>query len=125
MRTTEQLNEIKAVVTDLIAAPSCCAELKDAGRAYLDAIGTDKEAAAAKALIAEASDDITGIDALIAFAGSDRGRDLFGKDMAATLEAHGREIKAKGAVYCDCAACSGAEKLLNMKELILIGAAEN
>ena len=120
MRTEDRLNEIKAVVGELIAAPSCCAELKALGQAYLDSIGTDKEAEAAKALIAEASEDVTPIDALIAFAGSDRAREKFGKDFAATLEAHGKEIKAKGAVYCDCAACAAAEKLVNMKDIILL-----
>ena len=120
MRTAEQLNEIKSIVTELIAAPSCCAELKAAGQTYLDAIGTDKETEAAKNLIAEASEDITPIGALIAFAGSDKGKEVFGADMAATLEAHGKEIQAKGAVYCDCTACACSEKLLNLKDIILL-----
>ena len=117
--TQEQLKKVKAVVNDIIAAPSCCAELKSAAQAWLDAVGTDKETEAAKILIAEASEDITPIDSLIAFAGSDAGRNYFGADMAATLEAHGKEIKAKGAENCDCAACANAEKLLSYKDMLL------
>ena len=35
-----------AKVQEMIDAPSCCADLKEAGKAYLAAVGTDKEAEA-------------------------------------------------------------------------------
>ena len=35
------------------------------------------------------------------------------------LAEHGKEIKAAGAKYCDCAACSLVEELLNNKETLL------
>ncbi len=36
--------DMKKVVEELLAAPSACAEAKEAGQAYLDAIGTPKQA---------------------------------------------------------------------------------
>lgn len=40
------MSEVIKKIQDMISAPSCCAELKAAGQAYLDAVGTEKEAAA-------------------------------------------------------------------------------
>ena len=108
------MENIIDIVKSTIEAPSCCAELKAAGQAYLDAAGTDKEAEAAKNLVAEATEDVTPIDGLIAFAGSDAGKGYFGADVAAQLESHAKEIKAKGAKYCDCAACTGAVRIAEL-----------
>lgn len=58
-------------VKKLIKAPSCCAEARAAGTTWLESIGTEKEAEATKALIAELEMDIIPIDVLIAFAGSE------------------------------------------------------
>ena len=46
------------------------------------------------------------MDQLIAFAESDEGRQVFGAEAAPGVAAHGREIKAAGAKYCDCPACA-------------------
>ena len=44
--------ELTRTVKEMIAAPSCCQELKAAGQNYLNALGTDAEkAAAAKKLL--------------------------------------------------------------------------
>lgn len=110
---------ISEKVKALINAPSCCAEAKAAGQNWLDAIGTDKEAEASKQLIAEMEMDIIPIDGLIAFAGSEAGAKVFGADKAKQVEAHGREIKAVGAVYCDCPACAAAAAILEKKEELL------
>lgn len=108
------MSEVIKKIQDMISAPSCCAELKAAGQAYLDAVGTEKEAAAKEALIAEINADVTSIDGLIAFAGSDMGAKVFGENAGAVL-AHAQDIKAKGALYCDCQACADA---LAVKELL-------
>ena len=63
--------EIKSEVEKMIAAPSCCPELKAEGEAYLKAFGTAGEKAAAESLIREMKEDVTSIDDLIAFAGSE------------------------------------------------------
>ena len=58
-------NEIREQVKLMMAAPSCCAEAKNAGAAYLKAEGTPDEKKAAKALLDELKEDVTSIDGLI------------------------------------------------------------
>lgn len=115
--------EVKEFVTqkvnELIAAPSCCAEAKEIAQNWLDALGTDKEAEAARNLIAELEEDIMPIDGLIAFAGSEAGAQVFGEELAKNVLAHGQELKASGAKYCDCAACAACEAILEKKEELL------
>lgn len=109
------MKEIEQKVKEMIEASSSCADLKAAGQAWLDAEGTDKEADATAALLAEIEEDVTPIDGLIAFAGSEAGAKVFGEKMAADLLAHAKEIKANGALYCDCPGCSAA---LAVKKLL-------
>mgnify|MGYP007060794630 FL=1 len=106
-------------VKELIGAASCCAEAKAVGQAWLDALGTDKEEAQTRALIAEMEADIMPIDGLIGFAESDMGAKVFGAEHAKEVAAHGREIKAAGAKYCDCPACAAAEAILSKKDALL------
>ncbi len=108
------MEEIKKKVEELIAAPSCCAPLRAAAEAYLDAIGTEKEAAARKTLLEQIDASVTTIDELIDFAGSPAGASAFGKERAAGVLAHAEEIKAQGAKYCDCGACTAAVALWDM-----------
>ena len=46
----------------LIAAESCCQELKSAAQAWLDAVGKDGEKAAAEAFLKELKEDVCTID---------------------------------------------------------------
>lgn len=89
---------VKTYVTEktkeLIAATSCSAEAKEAANAWLEAVGTEKEAEVTKNYIAELEEDIMPIDGLIAFAGSDMGAKVFG-DAAKGVLAHAEEIKAQ------------------------------
>ena len=102
---------------DLINAASCSQEAKDAANAWLAAVGTDKEAEATKAYIAELEEDIMPVDGLIAFAESEMGAKVFGgEDAAKGVAAHGREIKAAGGKYCDCPACAAVEAILDKKD---------
>lgn len=101
------MSEIREKVQAMIDAPTTCAELKAAGQAWLDAEGTDKEAKATADLLAEIDEDVTTIDGLIAFAGSEAGAQVFG-DQAPGILAHAKEIKAAGAQYCDCPGCTAA-----------------
>lgn len=109
------MSQIEQKVQEMISAPSCCAELKAAGQAWLDAVGTDKEAEAKAALLTEIDEDVVTIDGLIAFAGSEAGLKVFGEEGAANMLAHAQEVKANGGLYCDCAACAGA---LEVKDLL-------
>lgn len=106
---TEKLNE-------MINAFSCCAEAKTAAQNWLDGVGTEKEEELTKELIAELEADIMPLDTLIAFAGSDAGAKVFGEDHAKEVVSHAKEIKAAGAVYCDCPACAAAEAILAKKD---------
>ena len=107
---------IKELTQDLLQAPSACKEVKEAAQNYLDAAGTEKEAEAATAYVKELEADIMPIDGLIAFAESDMGAKIFGAEMAKNVAAHGKDIKAAGAKYCDCPACAACEAILARKE---------
>ncbi|MDO4338726.1 MAG: hypothetical protein Q4C91_11680 [Eubacteriales bacterium] len=107
------MNEVIEKVQEMISAPSCCAELKAAGQAYLDAAGTEKEEDAKAALLAEIQQDIMPIDGLIGFAGSEMGTKVFGEQAAAILQ-HAKDVKANGGIYCDCPACAGAAAVMEL-----------
>ena len=105
----ETLEYVVAKAKELIAAPSCSAEAKEAAQAWIAAVGTDKM-----------EEDIIPIDGLIAFAESDAGAKVFGgAEKAKGVAEHGREIKAAGAKYCDCPACAAVEAILSKKEELL------
>ena len=110
---------IQELTADLLAAPSACKEIKEAAQNYLDAVGKEGEAEAAKAYVAELEADIMPIDGLIAFAESDMGANVFGADGAKNVLIHAKERKAAGEKYCDCPACAACEALLNKKDEIL------
>ena len=107
--TEKVIAEVKA----LIAAPSCCAEAKAAAERWLAAVGTDNEAEETKKLIAELEEDIEPIDDLIAFASSPKCKEFFG-DKAEGFLAHAKELKASGAKYCDCPACTACANILEL-----------
>lgn len=109
------LDYVMEKTQDLIHSPSCCKEAKDAAQAWLAAVGTEQEAEATKAYIAELEADIIPIDGLISFLNSEHAAELFGEEKAKLMEAHGREIKAAGAKYCDCPACTAVAAILEKK----------
>ena len=95
-----------ALVKEILAAPSCCAELKAAGEKWLAAVGTDGQKAAAEALLAELIDDVIG------FFGSEAGKGYFGAEKAAQLLKAAQDAKAAGGKYCICDACQKGAKLI-------------
>ncbi len=103
--------KLTAEVKNLMNAPSCCPEAKAACQKWLDADGNE---AATKALKAEVEADIMPIDGLIAFAGSEAGENVFGKEVAGNILAHAKEIKANGATHCDCPACTACAAILEI-----------
>lgn len=102
----------------LMNAPTCCDEAKAAAQAWLDAIGTQKEAEETKKYLEELEADIVTVDALIALAESETGARIFGVDAAKGVAQHGKEIKAAGAKYCDCPACAAVAAILEKKALL-------
>ena len=119
MMDKDVLNYVVEKTHELMDAKSCCGEAKAAAQAFLDAVGTEKEAEEAKKYLAELEEDIMPIDGLIGFAESDTGAQVFGAEAAKNVAAHAKEIKAAGAKYCDCPACAAAEKILEKKECLL------
>jgi len=103
---------------ELMNAPSCSSEAKAAAQAWLDAVGTEKEADETKRYIAELEADIIPIDGLISFAESEHGSQVFGADQAKAVAVHAREIKSAGAKYCDCPACAAAAAILAKKDAL-------
>ena len=118
MANKKALDYIVEKTKELIGAPTCCDEAKAAAQAWLDAVGTENQAAETERYFAELEEDIMPIDGLIAFAGSDMGAKVFG-DAAKGVLAHAEEIKAAGAKYCDCPACAACEAILAKKDEIL------
>lgn len=111
--TEEIRNTLTEAVKNLIAAPSACAEAKATAEKWLAAAGTADEEAATAILKKEAEADIMPIDGLIGFAGSDAGKALFGQETAEAILAHAKDIKEKGAHFCDCPACSACAEILD------------
>lgn len=104
---------------ELMSASTCSSEAKAATQAWLDAVGTDREAEETKKYVEELEADIMPIDGLIGFAESEHGAQVFGADKALEVAAHAREIKAAGAKYCDCPACAAVEAILDKKDILL------
>ena len=115
----EVLDYVVEKTHELIDAPTCSSEAREAAKAWLDALGTDAEAAETKKYIDELEADIMPIDTLISFAESEGGRQCFGADAAKNIAAHAKEIKAAGAKYCDCPACVAVAAILEKKESLL------
>ena len=114
----QTLEYIVKKTKELIAAPSCCAEAKQAAQAWLDAVGTEHQAEQTKRYIAELEEDIGTVDGLLAFAESEAGRRHFGDEAAKNMAEHARELKANGATYCDCPACNAVAAILEKKQEI-------
>ena len=93
--------ELTRTVKEMIAAPSCCQELKAAGQNYLNALGTDAEKAAAAALLQEIREDVCTLDQTIPFFESELGAQIFGAERAEAMAAHAREIKERVVLHCD------------------------
>ncbi len=100
---------------ELMAAPTCCKELKEVAQAWLD----DPSADMTKKFVAEAEADIVTAEGLLAFAESEMGAKVFGADTAKGVAAHARELIAAGAPYCDCPACAACAAILEKKAELL------
>lgn len=103
----------------LMEAASCSQEAKQAAQAWLDALGTLQQEEETRKYLQELEEDVVTVDGLIAFAQSPAGEKVFGPQGAAKLADHGRQLKADGAKYCDCPACSAAAAILEQREGLL------
>lgn len=103
-------------VNELIQADSCCLEAKEAGKDWLDALGTANETEASRKLIAELKDDVGSIDGFISLLKSGQGAVIFGEDNARNMLAQAEESKNAGGKYCICAACQAGGAILDRKD---------
>ncbi len=99
---------------EMTADAACCQELKDAAQKWLSARGTGEEAPRWEEYLETLAACVEPIDEVLAFSGSPKAEQLFGREFAQGLHAHYLEIQAAGAKYCDCPACSAARKILEM-----------
>ncbi|MCR5808203.1 MAG: molecular chaperone Hsp90 [Clostridiales bacterium] len=113
--TTE---DMKKYTEELIAAPMCCKELREAANGWLASIGTEGQRAKAFAFIAELSEDVNGIDDAIGFYSSPMAAEYFGEEKAKTMLGEALEAKKNGVAYCTCAACTAGGKILDAKEFL-------
>jgi hypothetical protein len=116
-----QKNLLKKMIektNELIAAPSVCPEAKAAAETWLKEVGEDNEKEATQAYLTELKEDITPIGELVAFAKSDCAKEEFGEEGAKNFLAHAEELKASGALYCDCPACKAALAIVDLGEKI-------
>jgi len=111
-------DDLKAKVEEMMAAPSCCAELKEAAQAWLDTYDDgNANQAPAKALVKTLEESISGIDDCIAFLGSDMGKQIYGDAQPAALAA-AEASKAAGGKICTCKACQLAAEILAKKDYL-------
>lgn len=92
----EVLNYIAEKTRELIVAPTCSNETKEAAQAWLNAIGTESEMAETKKYIAELEEDIMPIDNLIRFAVLTMVKLILVKKMLKILKAMLKKLKLTG-----------------------------
>ena len=76
----------------------------------LAAEGTTDEKAVTEAYLQELSEDVLPIDALISFASSEKGAEVFGAEQAKSMAEAGKASKANGGKYCICRRAAQAEQ---------------
>lgn len=96
---------------ELLAVEWCCEELKVEANNWLAAVGTANEHEATVKYLQELSEDVMTVDQLAELVETGK--------LPAEFGAHVAELKAAGALYCDCDACApGAEILAKKDELL-------
>ena len=114
-----ELEKKKEMVQAVLDARSTCAELRAVATEWMEAAGTEKEKEVSYRLIAELEDDVLPIGAMQAFFASDKAVKVFGEERAAAMKAHVEEIRAAGAKYCDCPACTAGKAILDAKKAFI------
>ena len=106
-------------VKEVIAAPSCCQELKDVAKKYLDSLDTADEKAAGRLLIAELEEDVQSLDDTMEFLSSDAAVEILGAEAVASMVETAKKVKAAGGKICFCPACTAGQAILDKKEVLL------
>ena len=107
------IDKLKAMA----ASPSCCPELKQAINNYFVALAAEQ--VAAKNLVAELEEDVVDMDYLTEYKDSPAIIQCFGVEGAKVFAANIDALKAAGAKYCNCKACTIGLEILDNKEVLL------
>ena len=102
--------QLTQLVQALLDAPTSNPTVKEFAQSWLDAEGTEKQADLTKQLVSIAEQNIALIDETIGFAGSELAVQILGKEGAANLLQHAKDIKAQGAEFCDCPGMRSGKK---------------
>ena len=106
-------------VKEIVNAPTCYEGLRKLGEDWLAAVGTDAEKRLSEKLIAALKEDVSSIDASLAFFQSDEAKSIFGAEEAANLAKKAEEFKAAGNKICFCPACQAGEAVLENASVLL------
>ena len=96
-------------VKEIVSAPSCYEGLRK----------LDAEKRLSEKLIAALKEDVSSIDASLAFFQSDEAKSIFGAEEAANLAKKAEEFKAAGNKICFCPACQAGEAVLENASVLL------
>ena len=111
-------DDLKAKVEALIAAPTCCADLKAAAQAWLDTYDDgNANQAPAKALVKALEESVNSIDDTLAFLRSDAAKQKLGNAQPELL-ANAEAAKAAGETVCTCDACHLGAEILKKKDYL-------
>ena len=81
---------------EILNAGSCCPELKEMAEKWLAAEETTDEKAVTEAYLQELSEDVLPIDALISFASSEKGAEVFGAETCMLVRGAGSGSRSGG-----------------------------
>ena len=107
--------QLTQLVQALLDAPQSNPTVKEFAQSWLDAEGTEKQAELTKQHVSVAEQNIALIDETIGFAGSELAVQILGKEGAANLLQHAKDIKVEGAEFCDCPGCVAAKNIIDLK----------
>ena len=104
--------QVKELVQALLDAPTSNPTLKEFAQSWINAEGKPEQEELTKQLVSVAEQNIALIDETIGFAGSELATQILG---AANLLQHAKDIKAKGAEFCDCPGCTACKHVIDLK----------
>ena len=110
--------QLTQLVQALLDAPTSNPTLKEFAQSWINAEGKPEQEEFTKQLVSVAEQNIALIDETIGFAGSDLAKQMLGAEVAAQLLQHAKDIKAKGAEFCDCPGCVAAKNIIDLKAKI-------
>lgn len=107
--------QLTQLVQALLDAPQSNPKVKEFAQSWINSEGTPKQEELTKQLVALAEQNIALIDETIGFASSELAVQILGKEGAANLLQHAKDIKAEGAEFCDCPGCVAAKNIIDLK----------